>query len=188
MLSAAQPRVLCAGPHVLCSLASCTLDGPSIAWCDCIKTNGTHVVSLAEIRNASVQAATASRCTQATPCATNEAPVCTAMASSGAVFGDEEVLPNMVSTFSWEGWCQATVGSPAVCSASPWAACMTAPCTDAPDGGARCKCTWENSSWLDFSSSDGRECTHVKSSVPGSFSMRVMPGAEYVLGACESVW
>ena len=179
MLATPEPRVLCSGLHALCSLASCALTGD----CACVMANGTHVVALAEIRNAGIQAATAARCTSATPCALNEAPVCSAVAS-GATFGDQPTEPGMVSTFSWDGWCDAAAAIHAVCPASPWAACMTAPCTRDGDL-VSCRCTMSNSSWLDLT---GAGCARVASSVPSDFDLRVLPGADYVLGACAEVW
>ena len=48
------------------------------------------------------------------------------------LFKNRATAPGMVSTFSWAGWCEVNgfydVDHPRICPASPWAACMTAPC------------------------------------------------------------
>ena len=174
-----QTRVSCAGLHTLCSLASCELAG-AVASCSLqVVVNSTFVVSLAEIRNTSIAASTAQICTEARPCGLDQAPVCTVIAD-GAVFGGLHTQPGMVSAFSWDGWCAATTSTPTVCPASPWAACMTVPCTQQGGGHASCFCTWQNSSWLDFT---GHGCDQVVSSVPSEIDMRIMPGAE-----CAKVW
>ena len=75
------------------------------AICHCIAVNDTYEVSLDEILNATLQAETKARCTVASPCELNAAPVCRAV-REGGVFGGRAAAPGMVSTFSWAGWCE----------------------------------------------------------------------------------
>ena len=185
-----QPRVECSGAHVLCSNAPCVIEDATTATCECKRVSGMHAVSLDEITNASLAAATAAQCTTDAPCAVDAAPVCRAIAD-GAVFGGRQTAPGLVSDFSWDGWCPEAPtydpAKPVACAPSPWAACMTAPCW--ADGDAtRCQCTRENSSWLDFTGGGRCKGGKVWSTVPGDFDMRVIPGAEYVLGACKAIW
>lgn len=182
----------CSGAHVLCSMAECSIehDKGNTAICSCLQQNSTHTVAVDQIRNATIARQTAKRCTAETPCAVDDAPVCRAMAE-GSVFGGQHTAPGMVSSFSWGGWCEVAASykpdAPTVCPTSPWAACMSAPCWHAPGGGVSCKCTWANSSWLDIR---GDRCgsNTVVSSVPGSFDMRILPGSQYVLPACNKIW
>lgn len=190
--STPQDRVLCSGPHVLCSLAPCEIKDDATAICRCVEVNDTYAVSLSEIRNDDVSAATKARCTASSPCSLDSAPVCEAIKRGNIEFGSVRVEPGMVSTFSWGGWCSATEfdpSRPAVCSPSPWAACMTAPCRRNKDGGGSvdCQCTWQNSSWIDFRGG-GKECSKMVSSVPADFDMQQMPFASQVLGACAKIW
>ena len=193
--SDAQARVLCTGVHVLCSLAGCELASDDTATCACVVVNDTYAVAVAEIANASLARATSEACTDDAPCDTDAAPVCAAI-RDGGVFGGRTTAPGMVSTFSWGGWCAATEfdpEAPRLCPASPWAGCMTSPCWDERAGettagvgsAVQCECPWQNSSWIDFS---GDGCDAIVSTVPADFDMRVMPGAEYVLGACDEIW
>lgn len=186
-----QARVLCTGVHVLCSLASCELASDESATCSCVVVNDTYAVAVSEIANDTLARATSEACTDEAPCATDAAPVCAAI-QDGGVFGGRATAPGMVSTFSWGGWCAATKYDPerpSLCPASPWAGCMTSPCWEEQagetTGAVRCECPWQNSSWIDLS---GDGCDAIVSTVPADFDMRVMPGAEYVLGACDELW
>eukprot|EP00746_Dinoflagellata_sp_MGD_P008295 gnl/MRDRNA2_/MRDRNA2_116588_c0_seq1.p1 gnl/MRDRNA2_/MRDRNA2_116588_c0~~gnl/MRDRNA2_/MRDRNA2_116588_c0_seq1.p1 ORF type:complete len:227 (-),score=31.79 gnl/MRDRNA2_/MRDRNA2_116588_c0_seq1:175-855(-) len=190
-LATPQARVECSGAHVLCSMAECSIqhDKDNTALCSCLQRNSTYVVAVNQLRNSTIAQQTAKRCTEETPCAVGEAPVCNAI-SEGSVFGGQPTAPGMVSTFSWGGWCDVASynpDAPTVCPQSPWAACMTAPCWQDAEDGVTCQCTWANSSWLDIR---GDRCNSkiVVSTVPGSFDMRIMPGSQYVLPACEKVW
>ena len=172
-------RVVCDGKHVVCTMAACTIDAHDRAACRCWIVNGTNVVSTDEIQNATVRKATQARCTDATPCGVDEAPVCEAVHEARG----------MVSTFSWTDWCRRAAPTPvSPCPSSPWAACMTAPCT-ADAGGdpgvASCACRVVNSAWLPLG---GGACAQPAgraiSTVPAGFDMRVIPGAAWVLDAC----
>eukprot|EP00747_Dinoflagellata_sp_TGD_P184752 gnl/TRDRNA2_/TRDRNA2_40671_c0_seq2.p1 gnl/TRDRNA2_/TRDRNA2_40671_c0~~gnl/TRDRNA2_/TRDRNA2_40671_c0_seq2.p1 ORF type:complete len:224 (-),score=20.35 gnl/TRDRNA2_/TRDRNA2_40671_c0_seq2:6-677(-) len=183
-----QARVQCHGPHALCTMASCSeashdpITLTATMTCDCWFVNSTFAVSQDEILNSSVQSATRSSCTTAHPCQVNEAPVCSAIAE-GSVFLGQRTAPGLVSAFSWEGWCSRVQHHTAkVCSASPWAACMTAPCSRHSESGkVSCTCPVTESQWIDF---DGGGCSRYISTVPAGFDMRVIPGSEFALQAC----
>ena len=103
--AAPQARVQCTGPHTLCTHAPCEMVTPTSAVCHCVAVNDTYEVSLDEILNGTLQAETKARCTEASPCELNAAPVCRAV-REGGVFGGRAAGPGMVSTFSWAGWCE----------------------------------------------------------------------------------
>ena len=134
-----------------------------------------------------MQDETKARCTTASPCATDAAPVCHAVAAGGVLAG-RSAAPGMVSTFSWSGWCQLNsfyeADHPHICASSPWAACMTAPCWRQGEQ-VLCECPVKQSTWIDIS---GTGCDQLVSSIPGGFDMRVIPGAQYALPACKKVW
>ena len=182
-------RVQCKGTHVLCSSAICTIspEDASKAVCSCWKRNDSHTVSIAEILNDTIKEATQQQCKNG--CAVNEAPICKAIGQQ-STFAGRATAAGMVSTFSWAGRCDAVRGhNQTACPASPWAACMTAPCW-AEGGSVKCECPLFNSSWADFgpaTTKDGRHCQGVVSTVPADFDMSIMPGSEYALEACAAL-
>eukprot|EP01045_Picozoa_sp_COSAG04_P003172 COSAG04_NODE_127_length_24502_cov_31.657583_6_plen_68_part_00 len=65
---------------------------------------------------------------------------------------------------------------------------MSAPCWTSEKGGEEavlCECPVKNSTWIDFGLTG---CARMMSSTPGEFDMRDIPGAEYALPACRSVY
>ena len=187
LFSTAQTHVVCDGSHVSCSLADCNLVD-YMMWCVCKNAIGTYVVTVADIRDEDTLNETATQCTIKSPCATNAAPICSAIKKGGLYISGIQTQPGLMSAFSWDGWCEGANYDPThpkVCTTGRWASCMTAPCVESDNGRVQCLCQWFVSDWL-LLTSPRQDCTWIKSTFSGDFDMRLLPGAEYVLGACNS--
>ncbi|MFN9623670.1 MAG: hypothetical protein ACK587_12705 [Cyanobacteriota bacterium] len=191
-----QPSVECLGTHALCNATTdCRRTGPGTANCSCWRVKEPHVVQTDKIQDTKAREATRKRCTTATPCSVDEAPICRVI-RAGTYTVDQVTFP-AVSTFSYRGWCQTF--RPVKCAgalAGPWADCMGAPCEvdpKNPDRPLKCRCRVTTS---DFVGIDGR-CDsrqgEVMSTIPlnfwnfdaGTFAVPV-PGNAFVnQGACR---
>jgi hypothetical protein len=153
------------------------------------------VVQTAKIQDNKAREATQKRCTTATPCGVDEAPICRVI-RNGTYTVDGVTYPG-VSTFSWRGWCQTF--RPVRCAgaqAGPWADCMAAPCQadpKNPDRPLKCQCRVESSDFVGINGRCDSRSGEVMSTIPlnfwnfdtGSFSVPV-PGNAFVnLGACR---
>jgi hypothetical protein len=159
-----QPSVECLGTHALCNATTdCRRTGPGTANCSCWRVDEPHVVQTDKIQDIPAREATRKRCTTATPCGVDEAPICRVI-RQGTYTVDRVTFP-AVSTFSYRGWCQTF--RPVKCQgaqAGPWADCMGAPCEvdpNNPDRPLRCRCRVQRS---DFVGIDGR-CDSAKGEV-----------------------
>lgn len=201
--NAPQDFVVCSGWHALCSASpDCRLNGDT-ADCDCMRVNETHIVATAEIKDTEVKRQTEVKCTTVHPCATDQAPVCKAIASGQ--YEVDHVKYEWVSTYSYRGWCALLQQNLVACDPtaagyigdSHWAVCDAAPCTENlnpsdPERPLSCRCRVEvNTKFVGMNDS----CTGVNGGIMSSFPLEAwdfknntypfpMPGYEYVQGAC----
>jgi hypothetical protein len=114
-----------------------------------------HVVQTSKIEDLQARRDTLSRCTTATPCGIDEAPICRVIREGR--YTVRRVTYPAVSTFSYRGWCQTF--RPVKCEAAqagPWADCMAAPCQldpTNPDRPLKCQCRVERGDYVGI---DGR--------------------------------
>jgi hypothetical protein len=183
-----QQFVVCTGQHALCSFAThCELSADGThASCNCWDVNDTFIVNTAAILDASAKQATLAACTDAHPCATNEAPVCTAIASHQ--FMVNGVSPARVSAFSYVDFCKRF--NPVSCSAGPWASCMTAACdvtNKDPNKPLTCSCPVIKSPFIGVQGSCEQPRNTVMSTIPATFNFSALPGSAFVLEACQAL-
>ncbi|MFN4143326.1 hypothetical protein [Aestuariivirga sp.] len=197
-----QLLVVCTGWHALCSASpDCRIKGAK-AECDCLRVNETHIVETSEIQDDGVKRITMERCTDETPCAVDEAPVCEAIRSGN--YEVENIRYEWVSTYSYRGWCGLLQPPPVPCDPAAagytgdrqWAICDAAPCTELadppdPERPLRCQCRVMLTSFVGANGT----CTGRDGGIMSSFPVEAwdfgkntypetMPGYEYVQAAC----
>lgn len=204
--NAPQDFVVCTGWHALCtSSPDCKLNGDT-ATCDCLRVNENHIVATGEIQDAAVKRLTQIRCTNAHPCAVDQAPVCGAIKSGQ--YEVENVKYEWVSTYSYRGWCgllqQKLVAcdpnSPGYSGDFKWAICDAAPCTENQNPSdtnkpLSCQCrVVENTPFVGTNGScTGENGGIISSMLESAWDFQnntytfPMPGYEYVQGACAAL-
>lgn len=200
--NAPQEAVVCTGWHALCSASpDCRMNGDT-ADCDCLRVNETHIVETDAIQDLAVKRMTQVRCTNAHPCDTDQAPVCSAIREGQ--YQVDNVKYRWVSTYSYRGWCSLLQQKPIPCDTTAtdyqgdpyWALCDAAPCTEIenpanPEKPLSCRCPVATTP---FVGANGR-CTGDNGGILSSFPLEAwdfenntyrmpMPGYEYVRGAC----
>lgn len=203
--NAPQDLVVCTGWHALCSNSpDCQIDGDK-ANCDCYRVNETHIVETASIQDPAVKRRTRIECTNAHPCAVDEAPVCKAIKTGPYIV--DNVNYRWISTYSYRGWCGILQAKPKACDpAAPgyqgntqWALCDAAPCAEIadpanPEKPLRCQCKIVKSAFVGTNGTCTGQNGGIISSMPLSgwnFQQNtytfVMPGNEFVSGACAEL-
>jgi hypothetical protein len=204
--NAPQDMVVCTGWHALCtSSPDCTREG-DIANCDCMRVNETHIVATAEIQDIPIKRLTQLKCTNAHPCAVDEAPICKTIASGQ--YEVNYVKYPWVSTYSYRGWCSILARGVKLCDPTApdytgdtaWAICDVAPCTEItnpsdPQRPLSCQCrVQENQPFAGMNNSCTGQNGGIMSSMPTwawDFQNNTypfpMPGYEYVKGACSAL-
>jgi len=188
-----QAAVVCTGKHALCDFSrDCKVSG-NTANCACWSVDEQHIVFPSKIQDLEVKRMTQAVCTDAHPCAVDQAPVCVAI-KTGKYTVNNVKYP-WVSTYSYRGWCDNW--QPVGCSTGPWADCMAAPCTETarptdPERPLTCQCPMENSP---FVGSNGTCLSDKPGTVISTIPLATwdfrnnkfriyLPGYEYVQGAC----
>lgn len=190
-----QAVVECRGAHALCNASiDCQRQGKSKALCPCWNVNEPHLVQTEKIQDELARLETRRRCTKATPCAIDEAPICRVI-QEGRYRVDKVTYPG-VSTFSYRGWCQTF--RPISCAAQqgPWADCMGAPCQRNPSNPDRpwtCACSLQHNAFVGINGRCDSPAGQVMSTFArplwnfetGAFSVP-LPGNAFVnIGACR---
>jgi hypothetical protein len=194
--SVPQPVVECLGTHALCNATTdCRRTGPKTADCSCWRVAEPHLVQTAKIQDSKVQEETRKRCTIATPCGVDEAPICRVIRNG--TYTVRQVTYPGVSTFSYRGWCQTF--RPVKCEglqAGPWADCMGAPCQvdpHNPDRPFNCRCRVQSGDFVGIDGSCESRPGQVMSTIErqlwnfdaGTFA-GPLPGNAFVnQGACR---
>jgi hypothetical protein len=130
-----------------------------------------HLVQTNKIQDKRAQRETLRRCTTATPCGLDEAPI-RQVIRDGAYTVRRVTYP-AVSTFPYRGWCHTF--RPVKCEgaqAGPWADCMGAPCQvdpHNPDRPLKCQCRVETGPFVGI---DGR-CASRPGEVMSTFDRRL---------------
>lgn len=196
-----QLGVACTGWHALCGASTdCTMRGDE-ADCDCLRVDETHIVETTEIQDPELKRQTRARCTEAHPCAVDQAPVCQAI--KDGQYQVNGVRYEWVSTYSYRGWCSLVhefvpcdPSAPGYVGDSSWAICDVAPCTEIqdprdPERPLRCRCRVETGPFVGTNGTCTGDDGGIMSSFPvsqwdfqnGTYPIPV-PGYEYVQGAC----
>lgn len=197
-----QTLVVCTGWHALCSASTdCKMTGDK-AVCDCLRVNETHLVETTEIQDLEVKRQTSSKCTDEHPCAVDQAPVCQAIKDGR--YEVDGVEYELVSTYSYRGWCSLLSRGPRPCDQHAtgysgdlyWAICDGAPCTENanpanPEKPSSCQCRVQTTPFVGTNGSCTGDDGGIMSSFPlwawdferNTYSVPV-PGYEYVQGAC----
>jgi hypothetical protein len=172
------------------------------ADCDCLRVNETHIVATTEIQDTAVKRLTEVKCTNAHPCAVDQAPVCKSI--KDGQYEVDHVKYEWVSTYSYRGWCGLLKNVKACDLQEPgysgdlyWAVCDAAPCTENqnpsdPDRPLSCQCrVVEETPFVGMNGSCTGDNGGIMSSMPlwaWDFQNNTypfpMPGYEYVQGAC----
>jgi hypothetical protein len=184
--NAPQAFVVCTGQHALCSFAThCELSADGThAKCDCWDVNDTYIIRTAAILDPDAKQATLAACTNAHPCATDQAPVCQRIANNQFVV--DGVQPARVSAFSYTDFCGKF--KPVSCDAGPWASCMTAPCEPNlkdPNKPLTCNCPVANGPFLGLQGYCAQPTGTVMSTIPANFNFSALPGSAFVTEACQ---